>query len=160
MLDIAARRDEWWDYADRRRHLQAIATLAKALASYLSQLDVLTRDDLVERIDAKEIVALVGSLSVIHEKSTELGEMLQTGGRPRDLAEERWILDVARLYENAFEQKAVVWGSGTGPAKRRGRFFRLLLVSRPGTFAKQGKLTVRQIDRVLKRRRRPGILLS
>jgi hypothetical protein len=36
---------------------------------------------------------------------------------------------------------------------RRGKFYRLLEVSRPKSFPQHGKLSLRQIDRMLKRRR-------
>ena len=47
-----------------------------------------------------------------------------------------------------------VWGSGAGADETgRGTFSHLLEFSRPETFSQHGKLSVRQIDRMLKRRK-------
>ena len=67
----------------------------------------------------------------------------------RDLAEERWITELADIYENAFSRPALI-----GPVKKRGNFYDLLQVSRPKEYPTKGKLGVRQIDRMLKRRKR------
>jgi hypothetical protein len=80
-------------------------------------------------------------------------EALEDFLRPRDLAEERWIFELADIYENSFFEDARVWGSGGGPKKHRGRFYRMLEISRPEMFPRAGKLSVRQIDRMLKNRK-------
>ena len=94
------------DYAARRNRLNRIAELVNELKSGLTELDILSRDELASRIDPKEIETLVGSLSLLSKETMELFKEAQENGRPRDLAEERWILELADIYENAFCQSA------------------------------------------------------
>jgi hypothetical protein len=124
------------------------------LESSLCELDILSRDDLESRIDPKEMKALVGSLHLLSKETTTLANEVQENGRPRDLAEERWILELADIYENAFCQPVRVSGSGAGLIKQRGMFYRLLELSRPISFPRHGKLNPRQIERMLKRRKK------
>jgi hypothetical protein len=131
------------------------------LASVLYQLDILSFDDLAVRIDPKKIETLVGSLLFLSKESHDLATEVQDKGKPRDLAEERWIFELADIYENAFGQPASVSGSGSDNdddelPNRRGKFYRLLEVSRPASFPRHGKLSLRQIDRMLERRRTPN----
>jgi hypothetical protein len=147
-----ARKDEWWSFTDRRDKLKKIATFIDGVASGLRELDILSRDDLASRIGSKEIDELVGSLHRLNREATMLARQAQTMGRPRDLAEERWILELADIYENAFQRPATVWGTG-GPIKGRKGFYRFLELSRPEKFPGHGKLHPRQVDRLLKQRR-------
>ncbi len=110
-------------------------------------------DDLASRIDPKQIEALIGSLLFLSKETAELAKQVQKDGRSRDLAEERWILELADIYENFFSKPAVVWGSGAESLKRRGKFYDLLSASRPLSFPRHGKLSLRQVDRVLRRRK-------
>jgi hypothetical protein len=150
----AARRSEWLDYAARRNRLRRIARSAESLASELCALDILSRDNLSCRSAPEKVEALLGSLRFLNKETTDLAGQVQENGRPRDLAEEQWILELADIYENAFCKPASVWGSGDEPAKRRGKFYRLLEVGRPSSFPRYGKLTVRQVDRTLRHRRK------
>ena len=132
------------------------------------QLDIMSFDDLAVRIDPKKIETLVGSLLFLSKESRDLAIEVQDKGKPRELAEERWIFELADIYENAFRQPASVSGSGSDadePMSRRGKFYRLLEVSRPESFPQHGKLSLRQIDRMLKRRRKlnegiPGLTVE
>jgi hypothetical protein len=150
-----ASKHEWFHYGPRKNRLKAIAKSADELASTLCELDILSREDLGNLLNPKEIQALVGSLGLLEKVTTGLAKDVQENGKPRDLAEERWILDLADIYENAFGEPARVWGSGSDKTtKRRGKFYRMLELSRPPRFPGHGKLTVRQIDRTLKRRKK------
>jgi len=145
---------EWFYYGPRKTRLKGIAKSANELATDLHELDILTREDLGNRINPKDIAALIGSLGLLGKVATGLAEAVQGIGKPRDLAEERWISDLADIYENAFDEPARVWGSGSDKTtRRRGKFYRMLTLSRPTRFPAHGKLTVRQIDRTLKRRK-------
>jgi hypothetical protein len=148
-----ARRKEWRDYATRRNRLKTVTKLADDLASCLRALDILSRDDLASRFDPNVIEALLGSLSLLSKETMDLVKAAQQNGRPRDLAEERWIFELADIYENAFSEEAHVSGSGGGSVKHRGKFYRLLELSRPESFPRFGKLSLRQIERALKARR-------
>ena len=132
----------------RSRHL------SREWSSGLRQLDIVSLDDLACRVGLKRIDELVGSLHDLSKASAVLLEQIQTNGRPRDLAEERWILELADIYENAFRQPASVWRVGVGPVRGRGGFYRFLELSRPKQFPRHGKLHPRQVDRLLKQRRR------
>jgi hypothetical protein len=148
-----ARRDEWWSFAKRRDKLKKIVTFVEGVASGLRELDILSRDDLAVRVGSREIDELVASLHRLGREATILVGQAQTMGRPRDLAEERWILELADIYENAFRQSATVWGTGR-PTKGRPGFYSFLELSRPNKFPSHGKLHPRQVDRLLKQRRR------
>jgi hypothetical protein len=146
------RKDEWSSYATRRDKLKKIVMLTEELASGLSDLDTLSRDDLARRVGSKEIDGLIGSLRRLGKETTVLVRQFQPEGRGRDLAEERWILEIANIYENAFHQPASVWGKKIGPIKGRS-FYRFLELNRSPSRKWNGKLHPRQVDRVLKRRR-------
>ena len=147
-----ARKNDWLNYNNRSWRLNKISKLAEELASRLCELDILSRDDLTSRLDPEQIETLIGSLRRLNKETTNLAEDAQQDGRPRDLAEERWIRELADIYENAFGQPARVWGSGTGSAKQRGRFYRLLELGRPTSFFRYGKLSLRQVERILRKR--------
>ena len=127
---------------------------AEGLASGLSGLDILSHDDLAAQFGPKEIEELIGTLHILGKEVEALRKTIQQVGRPRELAEERWIMEVADIYENAFSRPARVWGSGSGPTTARGSFYRLLEISRPTSFASAGKLSPRQVERKLKGRRK------
>jgi hypothetical protein len=150
-----ARKDEWWDYVARRKRLEALTNHVEWLASSLNEIDILSRDDFARRVDPRQIDALVGSLRALGKETTLLAGGVQLIGRPRDLAEERWILELADIYENGFSRPARVWGAGKGPARRRDNFYRLLELCRPQSFFLHGKLSPKQIERTLKRRGKP-----
>jgi len=140
---------EWRNYRERRKRLDGITDYAKKLASGLCELDILTREDLSSRVDPKEIEAIIGSLRLLENVTAELSKEVQKNGKPRGLAGERWMLELADIYENAFGESPKVWASGT---KLRGKFYRLLELSRPTKFSGHDKLSLRQINRMLKRR--------
>jgi hypothetical protein len=148
-----ANRKDWLDYARRRHRLERVSKAAVELAISLSELDILSRDDLASRVDPKEIEALIGSLFFLSKETDDLVKHVQKNGRRRDLAEERWVLELADIYENFFSKPARVWGSGAEPVKRRGKFYDLLSISRPLSFPRHGKLSLRQIDRTLRHKR-------
>ena len=129
--------------------LRRIANSACALALRLSELDALSRDDLARRGGPKEIESLIGSLSFLRKEISDLLKGIQKTGTPRDLAEERWIIEVADIYENAFGQPA---------GANRVTFCRLLALCRPSSFPRHGKLNPRQIKRSLERRHGPNQL--
>jgi hypothetical protein len=159
-----ARRDDWNAYRLRRNRLVGIKQSAESLASNLGGLDILSHDDLASRLGPREIETLIGLLRFLVRESSDLANEVQKEGRARNLAEERWILEVADIYENAFKRPARVWGSGDEKvSKRRGKFYHLLEVSRPSSFPRYGKLSLRQVERILGQRRKhkgPMSLLS
>jgi hypothetical protein len=154
-VQYSERKDEWSSYATRRDKLKKITTFVEKVAFGLSELDILSRDDLASRVGSKEIDGLIGSLRRLGKETTILVGQIQPGGRRRDLAEERWILELADIYEKAFNQPASVWGRGAGLNGRQS-FYGFLQLSRPPSTRPLGdyKLHPRQVDRVLKRRRR------
>jgi hypothetical protein len=149
-----ARKDEWWRYARRKDRLETLTKYAEWTASGLCGLDIITREDLQNRLGTKELEALAGSLRVLAVQTAEIVREVQATGKPRDIAEERWILELADIYENFFCREATVSGAGDEPTNRRGKFYHLLQLSRPLSFPRHGKLSVRHIKRVLAQRRR------
>lgn len=147
----AARKQEWLNYPARRRRLRKISELATALASELGNLDILSRDDLAIQLGPKQIETFIGSLRFLNKETTDLTKAIQEDGRPRNLAEERLVMEVAAIHENAFGQPARVWGSDSEATKQHGTFYRLLELS-PTSFLRYGKLNLRQINRTLKKR--------
>lgn len=147
----AARREQWQDYGTRGDRFRLIRDYARDLASNLVSLDILSRDDLECGFEPDK---LIGQLKFLHKEAEALAAGVQTEGRPRDLAEERWIVGVADMYKNAFRRSATIWGSGSDAKtnKRRGDFYDLLIISRPVSLPQHGKLDPRQIVRVLERK--------
>jgi hypothetical protein len=145
----AACRNEWLKYTARRSRLERIGMIAADLVSGICKLDILSRDDLANRVDSEQIEALVGSLRLLSEQTDVLAKEIQKNGKPRDLAEERWILEIVD-NENASGEPIRVWKSVT---VRVSNFYRLLELSLPESFPRYGKLSRRQVDRALKHRR-------
>jgi hypothetical protein len=152
-----ARKDEWWSYANRRDRLARVSRYAEWTASELRKLDVIASEDLRTRLGAKELDALIGSLTNLATQTVEMAKEVQTTGKPRDVAEERWILELADIYENFLCRPATVSGSGDEPTRRRGKFYHFLLLSRPPSFPRHGKLSLRHIKQVLAQRKKPSL---
>jgi hypothetical protein len=93
----------------RRKRLVKIADLAERWRPPCD-LDILRREDLETRIDPENLEALIGSLRFLSEETSVVAKETQKSGRPRDLAEEQWILELADIYENAFGVPARVLG--------------------------------------------------
>ena len=72
----AEKRREWLNYTDRRKWLVKIVKLAEVLETDLSNLDVLSRDDLSLRLGPTEINTLIGSLRIL---SKETGFLIRRG---------------------------------------------------------------------------------
>lgn len=143
-------RTKWLDYTTRRTRFEKIARSIQTLTAEMSELDILSRDELSTRLDPITVETLLGSLLIVGKATSDLANDTQKKGRPRDLAEERWILELADIYENAFSEPARVWRSEDGLMSD---FYRLLELCRPETFPRHGKLSRRQIDRILSQRR-------
>src|SRR5689334_15978558 len=56
----AASRKDWFSYVRRRDRLLKVARLTRQLASELCDLDILSQDDLANRINPTQIEALIG----------------------------------------------------------------------------------------------------
>jgi hypothetical protein len=132
-----AQRKELMDYAARRRKLSTIARLANELEAGLRELDILSSEALTCPADPKEFQALIGTLRLLNLKAAATALDIQDSGRPRDLAEERWLLEMADIYENAFCREAKLSGSGSDP---RGKFYNFLRCGLPTPFLRYGKL--------------------
>ena len=145
----AARRNDWLNYAIRGGRLKRISRFAEQLVSDLCELDILSRDDLETRFQPKQIETLIGLLQLLNKQAIELTQEIQKDGRRRDVAQDRWIVEIADIYENAFGQTARAWAAITGSTSA---FYRLLELSRPRSFFQHGKLTIRQVERMLKKR--------
>ena len=117
-------------------------------------------EDLQNQLGPKELEALAGSLCILAARTAEMAQGVQTNGKPRNLAEERWILELADIYENAFCRPATVSGSGDEPTRRRGKFFRLLQLSRPLSFPRHGNLSLKHIKQVLAQRKKTEIFIG
>lgn len=144
-------RRKWLNYRARRNRLQRISDLVRRLVNDLSEVDILSHEDLCSRVDAGVLQAVVASLPMIGKVAGELASETQRTGRPKDLAEERWISEAADIYENAFSEAVHTWKSESGPMST---FYHLLELSRPSSFPRYGKLSRRQIVRTLSKRSR------
>jgi hypothetical protein len=150
--DRFVERDEWRDFTARSKRLKNISASMEDLASGLCDLDILSLADLECRVDPKEIATLVGSLRLFKKQIDILVQGIQKKGRPRDLAEERWIIELADIFENTFPRRPTISGSGYTPIDKRGMFYKFLELNRPGSYPQRNKLHPSQIVRVLKRR--------
>jgi len=130
--------------------------LAADLASALCSLDILSHDDLASRTGPEKIDYLTGLLQLLNQHAGALERETQVRGKPTDHATERWILELADIFENAFSRPPSVSGSGEDPAGRRGRFYRLLELGHPSRFARHGRLSLKHVQTLLKLRTRSG----
>ena len=142
---LTEKQDEWFQYAPRKKRLKKLEKLFDELGCVLSEVDILSRDELASRAHPMEIETLVGSLSRFSMATKEMINEMQSDGRPRDLAEERWILRLGDMYENFFCQLI---------DDDRAKFFRFLMTSRPTLFIQNGKLDRRRIERALEDRKK------
>ena len=146
------RKVEWRRYAVRGKRLKSIRSQAIGVAEIWSDLDVISRDDLEARLGRERVAAIIDDLRVLAREVDHLIGNIQTTGAPKDVAEERWICDVADIYEMAFGKKASVWGTASKKGTKKGPFYELLLVTRPERMPHYGKLHPKQVTAVLKRR--------
>jgi hypothetical protein len=137
-------RDDWIKYTARKRHLNRMIKLLDQLAAVLRDLDILSRDELTSRCHP-DLEMLLGSLMRLSKQAECMVEEAPKNGRPYELADERWIIDLANIYENAFCQSI---------SDDLTKFRRFLETSRPASFARYGKLGLRQVKRTLERRKR------
>lgn len=149
-------RDAWLQYKPRQDRLDKIGRLAVELKAALVGLDLLSRDDLEERMGSEKLVAALGDLEILAAKSDELASAYrstQKTGRPLDLAEWRWIYEMADIYECYFApKKASIHGGGS--SNRGGPFYRFVSVSFPDELPRNGKLGAAQVDNILKKRKK------
>jgi hypothetical protein len=145
-------RANWQSYKNRRRKLGGILGSAGALLTDLMELDPVSRDDLEGRLGRDRIEALQGHLVNLRAETERVQRRVQWSGRPTDLARERWVRDVADIFEMNFKRKASISGSGGRATASRGKFHKLLELSMPASLPKHGTLDPRQLTRVLKRR--------
>jgi len=143
----ARAREQWQPPKRRKSALVEIRRLSEGLRAALGNLDPISKDDLNVAIGSDVFDRLHSCLSEIILKSNDLAKDIRTDGRPRDLARERWIHEVADIYENNFGRKAALYGRNSGP------FYRLLHNGMPESFPRHGSLDPRQIKRVLDRRK-------
>ena len=85
--------------------------------------------DLAGRFNEGMHQSLINALLLLRKEALELTKEVQQNGRWRDLAEERWIFELADIYENIFSRPARVSGSGDGELEQRGDYYRLLVLS-------------------------------
>ena len=111
-------------------------------------------DKLTCPTEPNRLEALIGSLTFLNKEAAEMANEIQYNGRPRDLAEECWILEMEDIYENSFCRPPTLSGSGNDPSKRRGKFYRFLEHGLPPSFFRHGKLSLRHVKRTLALRTR------
>lgn len=144
----------------RRRRLGRVATLAIQLQEEISCLDSIFLEDLEFCLGAEQMKELRTSVADLGVHSRQLLEGAQEKGRARDLAQERWIHDMAIIFETNFKAPAKVWGSSEPEGKSsRGPFYDLMKLGRPNDFDRYRLLDPTQVRRILGRRR-PGRILS
>jgi len=119
--------------------------LAAEPALALCSLDILSHDDLASRTGPEKIDYLTGLLQLLNQHAGALERETQVRGKPTDHPAERWILELADIFENAFSKPPSISGSGEDPAGRRGRFYRLLELGRPSRFAQHGRLSPKHV---------------
>src|SRR5258708_7003087 len=89
-------------YRVRTARLRKIEEGSSNVFGALLGLDVMSRDDIASRIGPRTIEEYVGLLLTLTLEAKRLGKEIQERGRPRDVARERWIREMADIFENAF----------------------------------------------------------
>lgn len=144
--------DEWKEYAQRAAKLDGIRDHAREAAKGIGSLDIISREDFEARLGRERLATIKFDLERLALEADRLAKEVQRRGAPKNLAEERWIWEVADIFENALGKEAKVWGPGSGRRKNKGPFYELLEVCRPNFFPRYGKLHSKQVRTVLKRR--------
>jgi hypothetical protein len=145
---LSANRGQIINYRDRRKRLTKLALTSQAVAILLEGMDVLSRDHLSVARDDIDIPGLASDLRFLASSCGSLLSNIQRTGKPRDVIEEIWINDVARIYVEFFgvERDRL-------PSAEFLRFLRLCMPYRfrGGPGKHHGALTPRQIERALSR---------
>ena len=139
------------DYQHRRKLLITISdhSLEKVIACAS---DPLIADELDQRVGPERMGMIARYLAELRVAASDLLSNAQKSGRPRDVAGEKWISEVADIFETHFKRRAAVYGSGSSARSSRGPFYELLYLSVPPSFPRYGTLSPLQVTRVLKRR--------
>jgi hypothetical protein len=140
-------------YRKRADRLRKIEEGANDLGAALIGLDAMSRDFIANRIGPRAIEEYIGSFVTLTFAAKRLRMEIQERGKPRDVARERWIRDMADIFENAFDETASMSGSGGSPIEQRGKFYRLLDLSRPSRLAQYGNLSPKYVKHVLAARK-------
>jgi hypothetical protein len=59
---------------------------------------------------------------------------------------------MADIFENAFSRPPRISGSGEDPARRRGKFYRMLELGQPPRFPRHGRLSPKHVQTLMKLR--------
>lgn len=144
-------RSQWKSYRDRKKILSDLSEHAKKARWAFEGIDLISKDDLADLLGGEEVEKIDGFLANLEFRSSQVADKVQKSGAPKDLAEERWVCEVARIYKTNFGKKATVSGSGSGPPAKRGKFYKLLVLSRPNSHPLHGSFHPRQVKRILAR---------
>lgn len=149
--------NQWKYYSKRRKNLFEIWNASRSLIESLNGLDPISRNDIEQKMGHDKTESLQFLLARLHDEVITVVKSLQTRGTPRNIAEERWIFEIADIYEQAFSTQskpraASVWGPRVSARHDRGPFYELLKLSVPSSFPRHGKLDPAHVTRVLKRR--------
>jgi hypothetical protein len=143
-------------YRIRADRLRKIEEGANDVGTALIDLDAMSRDYITSRIGQRAMEEYIGSFITLAIATKRLRSEIQERGKPRDVARERWIRDMADIFENAFDETASVSGAGDSEIKQRGKFYRLLDLSRPSRLAQYGNLSPKYVKHVLAGRQKSG----
>lgn len=144
---------EWRNYGKRRKNLNNIQERATRLRDLLVRLDPISRDDIEVHLGNEKVQTLQGYLSDLGYRSQQMFEEIQTKkGRSRNVPRDRWVQEVADIYECNFRRPATVSGSGNALKEKRGNFYTLLWLSLPEGIRQHWTLHPKTLTRILKSR--------
>ena len=158
MLSAAERYDRYQKSSDgnvpagRRRELKKIAADSIELVSRLSRLNIISRDELDSSLGLEKIEILIGHLLCLYGEARIIYSPLKKRGAPGNVAQNIWISEVADIFETNFRKEPKVTGNNSTSIEKRGKFFRLLDISRPLSLPRHGTLGPNQVRRVLNNR--------
>ncbi len=142
-------------HKNRRHNLREIADQAVELRRAIASIDSIFRDDFESRFGPEKLERLLGHLHDFEKYADDALRGAQPVGRPRDLAQERWVLELAEIYETNTRKAARILGPGSEKdMKKQGPFYEFLNLSRPEKFVRDTFLDSRQIRRILARRQK------
>jgi hypothetical protein len=164
--DYAGRRYEryaetrtiWSDYKRWRDMLWRLISTSGNLAKDIARLDPISRDDLEARVGSEKLETVIGYLDTLAEQAQSICQQIQVAGPSRDLALERWVHDVAAIYEANFRRKASISGSASELRRERGKFNRLLHIAKPAPLPQRALAHPARLTRILKRRPKSAVL--
>jgi hypothetical protein len=140
----------WMNLSQRNGRLRRIERHTRELHEEVSNLDSVAFLDMHDRLGSGTMERLQWELTRLGTDAAQLLKEAQKTGRPKNLAQERWVRALSEIYEAFAGKPARISGSASGPSSKRGPFYEFLEICVPDRFVPRlGFLDPTQVRRIL-----------